>query len=57
MSTQVKITIIGAGSASFSGTIVRDLCVNTCLCGSPVVFMDVDQSRLAGVSLQTVCPG
>ena len=46
MSTQVKIVIIGAGSASFSGTIVRDLCVNTGLRGSHVVFMDVDQSRL-----------
>ena len=46
MSTQVKIAIIGAGSASFSGTIVRDLCVTSGLRGSHVAFMDVDQRRL-----------
>lgn len=46
MPTPVKIAMIGAGSASFSGTIVRDLCVTAGLRGSHVVFMDVDQSRL-----------
>jgi alpha-galactosidase/6-phospho-beta-glucosidase family protein len=28
MSTAIKITIIGAGSAQFSAGIVRDLCVS-----------------------------
>lgn len=46
MSTHIKIAIIGAGSASFSGTIVRDLCVTSGLRGSHVAFMDVDQGRL-----------
>jgi alpha-galactosidase len=46
MATQVKITIIGAGSAQFSGGIVRDLCVSPGLHGSHVAFMDVDQHRL-----------
>lgn len=46
MSTSVKITIIGAGSAQFSGGIVRDLCVNPGMHGSHVVFMDIDGRRL-----------
>ena len=46
MSTPVKITIIGAGSAQFSGGIVRDLCVSPGLHGSHVALMDVDQRRL-----------
>ena len=46
MKNPVKITIIGAGSAQFSGGIVRDLCVNPGLSGSHVTFMDVDEHRL-----------
>jgi alpha-galactosidase len=46
MSARIKIGIIGAGSASFSGTIVRDLCVTAGLRGSHIAFMDVDQERL-----------
>jgi alpha-galactosidase len=46
MSTNIKITIIGAGSAQFSAGIVRDLCVNPGLHGSHVAFMDIDQRRL-----------
>ena len=46
MSTGIKITIIGAGSAQFSGGIVRDLCVNPALHGSYVAFMDVDERRV-----------
>jgi alpha-galactosidase len=46
MKTQIKIAIIGAGSAQFSGGIVRDLCVNPGLQGSHVTFMDIDQHRL-----------
>ena len=50
MSTPVKITIIGAGSAQFSGGIVRDLCVSPGLRGSHVSFMDVDHHRLAMIT-------
>jgi alpha-galactosidase len=46
MSTHVKIAIIGAGSASFSGCIVRDLCVTAGLKGSHIALMDVDGHRL-----------
>jgi alpha-galactosidase len=48
--TAVRITIIGAGSAQFSGGIVRDLCVNPGLHGSHVVLMDVDQRRMGMVA-------
>jgi len=50
MPTAVRITIIGAGSAQFSGGIVRDLCVNPGLHGSHVVLMDVDQRRMSMVA-------
>jgi alpha-galactosidase len=46
MPPHVRIAIIGAGSASFSGCIVRDLCVTAGLKGSHVALMDVDQRRL-----------
>jgi alpha-galactosidase len=46
MPTDVKIAIIGAGSATFSAGIVRDLCVNSGLHGSHVTFMDIDEYRL-----------
>ena len=46
MATDVKITIIGAGSATFAAGIVRDLCVCPGLHGSHVAFMDVDEYRL-----------
>ena len=46
MGTSVKITIIGAGSATFAAGIVRDLCVTPGLHGSHVALMDVDEHRL-----------
>ena len=46
MAMDVKITIVGAGSATFSGGIVRDLCVNRGLHGSHVTLMDIDGRRL-----------
>jgi alpha-galactosidase len=46
MHTDVRITIIGAGSAEFSAGIVRDLCVHPGLHGSHITFMDVDRRRL-----------
>jgi alpha-galactosidase len=50
MPTAVRITIVGAGSAQFSGGIVRDLCVNPGLHRSHVVLMDVDQRRMSMVA-------
>jgi alpha-galactosidase len=46
VNTRVKIAIIGAGSATFSAGIVRDLCVSPGLHGSHVALMDIDQHRL-----------
>lgn len=46
MTTQLKVAIIGAGSAQFSLTMVRDLCLTPNLRGSHVVFMDIDEERL-----------
>ncbi len=42
----LRITIIGAGSAVFSLSLIRDLCLTPRLSGSTVVFMDIDQERL-----------
>jgi len=46
MSTDVKIAIVGAGSATFAAGIVRDLCLTPELHGSHVALMDVDAHRL-----------
>ena len=46
MPTAVKIALIGAGSASFAATIVRDLCVTEALHRSHVTLMDIDRQRL-----------
>ena len=46
----VQVTLIGAGSATFSAGIVRDLCVTPGLHGSHVALMDVDAGRLARVA-------
>ncbi len=43
------IAIIGAGSAVFSMSIVRDMCLTPALAGSRVTFMDIDQARLDGI--------
>ena len=42
----VRIAIIGAGSATFAATVVRDLCVHPRMGGSHVALMDVDGHRL-----------
>lgn len=47
MSTAIKVTVIGAGSAQFSLGLVKDLCLTESLAGSQVSFMDIDQDRLA----------
>jgi alpha-galactosidase len=44
--TKPKISIIGAGSARFSLTLIQDLCLTPNLAGSIVSLMDVDQARL-----------
>jgi alpha-galactosidase len=46
MATQLKVAIIGAGSAQFSLTMVKDLCLTPNLRGSHVTFMDIDEERL-----------
>lgn len=51
MPNNIKITIIGAGSAQFSAEIVRDLCRNPGFYGSKIVFMDVDEKRLNTVTV------
>ena len=46
MSANLKIGLIGAGSAVFSLNLVRDLCVTEGLHSSQVWFMDPDEQRL-----------
>jgi alpha-galactosidase len=46
MSTAVKVTVIGAGSATFSLGLVKDLCLTENLSGSLISFMDIDTERL-----------
>jgi len=45
----VKISIIGAGSAVFSMSLIRDLCLTPGLSGSTVSLMDVNKERLDAV--------
>ncbi|MCW4027645.1 MAG: hypothetical protein NWE76_09210, partial [Candidatus Bathyarchaeota archaeon] len=42
----IKISIIGAGSATFSLSLVKDLCLTPNLQGSTVSFMDTNKQRL-----------
>ncbi|MFH1084629.1 MAG: alpha-glucosidase/alpha-galactosidase [Chloroflexota bacterium] len=46
MGKSVQVTVIGAGSATFSLGLVKDLCLTENLAGSHVVFMDIDAQRL-----------
>jgi len=46
MSTAIKLTVIGAGSAVFSMGLVRDICLTESLDGSQICFMDIDEERL-----------
>jgi alpha-galactosidase len=45
----VKIAFVGAGSASFSMNVVKDLCLTEGLKGSEIVLMDVNETRLEAV--------
>lgn len=47
--TEIKVSIIGAGSAQFSLGLVKDLCLTQGLEGSFVSFMDIDEERLETV--------
>lgn len=47
MSTPIKLTVIGAGSAQFSLGLVKDICLTEGLNGSLIHFMDIDEERLA----------
>ncbi|MBS7656312.1 alpha-glucosidase/alpha-galactosidase [Candidatus Bathyarchaeota archaeon] len=49
----VKISIIGAGSATFSLSLIKDLCLTPNLSGSTVSFMDINKERLDAV--YTLC--
>ncbi len=46
MSTPIKVTVIGAGSAVFSLALVKDICLTKGLSGSHITFMDIHQGRL-----------
>jgi len=50
MATAVRIGVIGAGSATFSLGLVKDLCLTPGLAGSEVAFMDIDQGRLDAIT-------
>lgn len=45
----VKISIIGAGSAVFSLNLVKDLCLNKNLAGATISLMDVNPERLEAI--------
>lgn len=46
MATGVRLAIVGAGSAVFSMSLVRDICLTEALGGSEIVLMDIDEGRL-----------
>lgn len=50
MARSVRIGVIGAGSATFSLGLVKDLCLTENLKGSEVAFMDIDAERLDAVT-------
>jgi len=45
----VKISIVGAGSATFSLSLIKDMCLTPSLEGSTVSFMDISKERLDAV--------
>jgi len=44
--SNIKISLIGAGSGCFSIKLISDLCRTSNLEGSTVSFMDIDKNRL-----------
>jgi alpha-galactosidase len=51
MASAGKVTIIGAGSATFSLNVIRDFCITPALAGTTICLMDVDAERLDGIHL------
>ena len=49
MAKRLKIAVIGAGSATFSLGLVKDLCLTENLKGSLVSFMDINAERLENI--------
>ena len=47
MHTEVKIVLVGAGSAQFAYHVAMDLCLTPGLWGSQVVLVDIDPQRLS----------
>jgi alpha-galactosidase/6-phospho-beta-glucosidase family protein len=45
MARPIKLAIIGAGSASFSLSLVKDLCLTPNMAGSLVCMMDINGER------------
>ncbi len=45
----VKICIIGAGSASFSVNLVKDVCINEHFKGSTITLVDINEDRLNAI--------
>lgn len=50
MTRSLKIAVIGAGSATFSLGLVKDLCLTENLKGSLVSFMDINAERLENIT-------
>ena len=46
MAEAIKLGVIGAGSATFSVGLVKDICLTKSLAGSLVTLMDVDRERV-----------
>jgi alpha-galactosidase len=46
MGDAVRISVIGAGSATFSLGLIKDICLTEGLAGSEISFMDIDTGRL-----------
>ena len=42
----MKITLIGAGSAVFSLSMIKDICLTPNLAGNTICLMDIDEERL-----------
>jgi alpha-galactosidase len=50
MPTPIKLSVIGAGSATFSLGLVKDICLTPSLNGSLISFMDIDEDRLDAIT-------
>ncbi len=46
MASPIKLAVIGAGSATFSVGVVKDICLQESLAGSVVTLMDINRERL-----------